>query len=137
MSKDHLVHKQFPLPKGCTIRSVTMREIDGHDEREAAKIMSARSNIDNPGVALMEEQIRVSIVAVDGEPVSQPFTGMNAWSTRTRRFIMEAFGHLNGVEDEELEDFLKAAKDPKETQPEAAESAQEMSEEDVKALQQD
>lgn len=110
VKKEHLLHKRFQLPKGCSVDSFVMREIDGEDEREAGRWIAARgSSVDDPRNAILEEQLRISLVGVDDKAVEQPYTGMNNWSSKTRRFLLEAFGLLNGVEDDELAVFLGAA----------------------------
>lgn len=121
LKKPHLVHKRFQLPKGCSISSFVMREIDGEDEREAGRFISALNEVDNPGLVIMEEQMKVALVAVNGKNIEHPYSGMSAWSTKTRRFIMEAFGVLNGVEDDEVAVFLGASTDLTSEQAEAEE----------------
>lgn len=123
VTKPHLLHKEFTLPKGCSVESFVMREIDGQDERDAGRWLAARgSSVEDPRLALMDEQLRVSIVAVNGKGVDQPFQGMDKWSSKTRRFVLEAFGLLNAVEDDELAVFLGAATELNQNndQPEAA-----------------
>lgn len=112
MDKPHLIHKKFTLPKGCSINSFTMREIDGKDELEAARLLQARgSTAENFQVAALEENLRISIYAVNGKKVEQPYFAMNNWSAKTRRFALEAWTLLNGVEEEDLAVFLGAAED--------------------------
>lgn len=122
MKKPHLLHKRFELPKGCSVKSFVMREIDGQDERDAGRWIAARgTNIDDPSVAIMEEQLRISIVGVNDQSVEQPYTGLDKWSTKTRRYLIQAWTLLNGIDDEDLADFIGAATDlAKNEQPEAA-----------------
>lgn len=120
--KAHLIHKRFVLPPGCSVESFVVREIDGHDEREAGRWLVARGEgVEDARLAMMDENLRVSIYAVNDVPVEQPYLGMDLWSTKTRRFLIEAFGLLNGVEDKEVSDFLAAATDPEATPTDAAE----------------
>ena len=107
--KEHLVHRQYSLPKGCSVTSFTIREIDGMDEREAAKMLAAIGTADDMTTALMEANLRVSIVAVNGQAIAQPYTEMSKWSSKTRRFLIEAFNQLNGVPEDEIAAFLGAA----------------------------
>lgn len=114
ITKPHLIHKRFQMPKGCSIDSFVMREIDGEDEREAGRWIAAReSEVDNMSIAVAEEQLKVALVAVNDEPLDSatPFTALNQYSTKTRRLMMEAFGLLNGLEDDEVAVFLGASTD--------------------------
>jgi hypothetical protein len=112
MDKPHLIHKKFSLPKGCSVESFTIREIDGKDELDASRILQARgSSAENWQVAAFEENLRISIYAVDGNKVEQPYYNMNKWSSRTRRYLAEAWNLLNGIEDDALAVFLGAAED--------------------------
>lgn len=110
--KEHLVHKRFPLPKGCSVKSFSLREIDGEDEREAGRFLAARKEtIDDEATAVFEEQVRISIIGVNNEAVAQPYTGMNKWSTKTRRCLYEAWGMLNSLDKKEVASFLDNATD--------------------------
>jgi len=127
VTKDKLIHKLFELPEGCSVKSFVVREIDGADEREAGRwLAAAGSSVDDMGLAIMDEQLRISIVGVDGETVEQPYTGMDAWSAKTRRFLLEAFSLLNGVKDDEVAIFLGAAKDLNNSDQPAAEVLSDM-----------
>ena len=131
MTKPHLIHKKFDLPKGCTVESFVMREIDGADERDAGRWIAARgSSTDDVRLAIMDEQLRISLVAVNGKAVEQPYMGMDKWSSKTRRFLIEAFNILNGVEDDELAVFLGTAAELTESDQPSAEilSEQELAE---------
>jgi len=108
-NKKHLLHKKFTLPKGCSIQTFVMREIDGEDEREAGRWIAARGNVEDSGITLIEEQLKVALVAVNGRKVDAPFQGLEKFSSKTRRFMMEAFGQMNGIEEDEVEDFLGAS----------------------------
>ncbi len=110
--KEGLVHKEFQLPKGCSIRSVVMRELDGRDEREAAKLLTALGTLDSLDIALTEANLSMAVVAVDGVAVSQPFLDLPSYSLKTRRLIMAGFHDLNGISDDELDSFLQAEKTP-------------------------
>lgn len=121
IKKPHLVHKRFQMPKGCSIDSFVMREIDGEDEREAGRWIAAIGEVDNASITVAEEQMKVALVAVNDKPVESPYTGLNRWSSKTRRLVMEAFGLLNGLEDDEVAVFLGASTDLKSEQAEAEE----------------
>lgn len=87
--------------KYYSVRSVTLREVAGPDEKYAMKeALTKKTN-------LGEELIRLSIEKVDGEPVSQPFTDLDAWNEKTRNSILKAFERLNGaMSDEEMDGFF-------------------------------
>lgn len=103
---------RFELPPGLDCKSVTMREIDGTDEIQAA--VWAENHIAQPlkknSIAILGqeqfESIRVSLVAVDDEPVNVdgvPYRKMDKWGARTKRYLMAFYHELNGVPSEELE----------------------------------
>lgn len=103
---------RFELPAGCNCRSITMREIDGNDEIQAA--VWAEKHIapvlKKNTVALMGqeqfESIRVSVVAVDDKLVNLDgvaYREMDRWNLKTKRYLMAFYGELNGVTSDELE----------------------------------
>ncbi len=110
--KEHLVHRQFTLPEGYSVKSFTLREIDGHDEKESARMIAALGTADDFSIAMLEANLRISIVSVDGALVQQPYNETAKWSSRTRRLLMEAWGTLNSVPDDDLAAFLGAAVSP-------------------------
>jgi len=132
MSKPHLIHRKFTLPNGCSIKSFVIRELDGHDELNAARWADAKTgSADNKVNALMDENLRVSLVEVNGKAVQQPFVEMDKWSSKTRRFLLEAWGQLNAAQEDEMAAFLAAAEDVNLSAP----AATEMTEAEVKALE--
>jgi hypothetical protein len=87
-----------------------MREIDGEDELEVGRFLAARGNATElASQVVLLENIRIAIDAVNGQPVEQPYMDMDKWPVKTRRFLMEAWVQLNGVEDAEVKNFLGAA----------------------------
>lgn len=93
--------------RGCSIKTFTIRETDGKDETLAAVTAKAKGE----GASMLEELARLSIVEVDGRPVSpESPADMDSWNTRTRTFVLNAFRHINGIDDEEGKDFLSQAK---------------------------
>jgi hypothetical protein len=111
-AKPHLMMRDFEFPERCNARTITVRELDGDDELEAAVFAErkvTKSMRDNP-IYMMgierKEAIRASIYAVDGEVVETPFAAIDRWSKRTERFVQSAFNEMNGVESEELKKFL-------------------------------
>lgn len=130
--KKHLIHKRFVFPKGCSVKEMVIREIDGKDELQAARFASAKvGSADSLSAAVMDENLRVSVVSVDGKKVQQPYMGMDSWSTKTRRLLVEAWATLNSVEDEAVADFLSSSEVLVEESPEV----QEISEEQVAKIQ--
>ena len=109
--KAHLRHRKYTLPKGHSVASFVIRELDGHDELEAARWIQARGSADNSDVIALNESLRISIVAVDGSSVQQPYLDMDKWSASTRRLLVEAWSKLNSLPDSEIADFLDAAED--------------------------
>lgn len=107
------VARRFTLPERCDIRSFTMRELDGNDEIEAS--IWAEKNVppaqsQSPLAMMAQEQkeaIRLSLVEVDDVPITPgvPYMDMDHWSMRTMRFVRQAFGITNGVEEDELKNF--------------------------------
>lgn len=95
----------FKFPAKCNIRSITIRETDGADETKAAE---AKEALGKAG-SFMEELIKLSIVAVDDEPVKAPFGEMEKWNSRTRSLVMAAFKSVNGFLEQEAADFLSSA----------------------------
>ena len=114
-NKAHLLSRTFTLPKGYSVESFTVREIDGHDEKEASKMLAALGTTDDFAIAMLEASLQISIVEVNGEVVQQPYYEIGKWSSKTRRLLLEAWHSLNSVPDDELAVFLGAA-----TSPEAA-----------------
>lgn len=134
LKKPHLIHRKFKLPKGCSVESFVIREIDGKDELESGRWVAAKgAGVDDPGMAMAEERMRVAIVAVNDQPVEQPYMAMNKWSTKTRTFLLNAWTSLNMVEEDELAVFLGAAEDLSPSTP-AAEGVQELSSAELEEL---
>ncbi len=131
MRKEHLLHRRFQLPKGCTVKSFVIRELDGHDELLASRWADAKTgSADNKTNALMDENLRVAIVEINGKEVIQPYLDMDKWSSKTRRFLLEAWGRLNAAPEDELAAFLATAEDVQVIDPPATE----MTLEEVKVL---
>lgn len=110
--KEHLIHRQFTLPEGYSVKSFVVREIDGHDEQEAARWLGALGTADDMATAIMEVNLRMALVSVDGKFVEQPYTGLKKWTSKTRRLLIAAWEQLNDVPDEDLAVFLAAAEIP-------------------------
>lgn len=82
-----------------TLTEFTLRETDGKDEEYAAERAKA------VGGSVTEELIRVSITAVNGAPVSQPYLMLGAWNSKARTRLARAFQELNSASEAEDKDF--------------------------------
>lgn len=111
------LRKRYRLPPGCSCKEFVMRELTNADRLEAAiradasKSSAMPDDIGNQIEHRRVEAVRLSLVSVDGKPVNVdlPYAGMDAWTERTLTFAMTAYQDLNGIEPEEVEDFLKGA----------------------------
>lgn len=109
-----LTTRRFKLPARCSVGEIVMRELDGRDDIEIAirtkqKLNSATE--DNPAAIMaiqQNEAYRAALVEVDGEavPVDGPYVAMDRWTQRTMTFVGRAFNALNGVQGDELKEFL-------------------------------
>ena len=100
--------QRFVLPKGCSIESVTLREIDGKDEEQAAGAAEARGM--KPG-QVTEEMVRCALVEVNDTAVVYPHPGLSKWNTKTRNLVIAAFASMNSTEDKDMKSFLEEAED--------------------------
>lgn len=108
--------KRYHLPDGCNCKSFVMRELRGTDEKQAAMLADKMSSsADGEAGRLnqaMRESMRLSLVYVDGQRVNEngvPYLDMDKWTSKTMRLALEAYQELNGVEDDEIEDFRKGS----------------------------
>jgi hypothetical protein len=102
-----LLHRKFRFPSSCNMQEAVIRETNGVDEQQAALAAS----LEGERGSLYSELIRLSIVEVDGEKVTQPFLAMDGFNSRTRAFLIRAYESLNDVKEEELAAFLGASED--------------------------
>lgn len=110
--KAHLRHRKYTLPEGYSIKNLVIRELDGNDELEAARRIKMRGgSADDANVLALNENLRISVVAVNDIAVDQPYHDMDTWSSNTRRFLIEAWSDLNSLPDDHVKDFLEAAED--------------------------
>lgn len=96
--------KRFMVGPKTRLESFTLREIDGSDEEYVATRAKALGDETNLG----EEMIRISIVAVNDEPVQQPYS-LKTWNAPARALLATAWRELNAVTPEEEDDFLSEA----------------------------
>jgi len=109
------VLRAWNLPPGCTVRKVILRELDGNDDLVAAANVerfapkTAMSSMQAFSMAQQRERVRLSIVAVDGRTVVQPFLDMDhgdaKWTMKTIRHVEGYWLKMNGITDEEMADF--------------------------------
>jgi hypothetical protein len=102
-----LLHRKFRFGPGHDIEELVMRQTDGIDERDAAKMVDARPE----ETGIYAELVRLAIVSVDGQIVDQPFMPVDRWSTKTRNLVMDAYNALNENDEAEKAAFLAASED--------------------------
>lgn len=97
--------KRFSLEgrKGAQAQSITVRETDGKDEEQASLTAKAKGGASNE----IEELVRLSIVAIDDKPVTQPFEGFDSWKSKMRGYALSAWRDMNVIDEKEAESFLK------------------------------
>lgn len=105
MDMSKLIHKKFSLPEGYNCKEFVMRETCGLDEQQAARIVESRGGASD----IVQEMIRRSIVAVDGEKVAQPYFELDNWNTRTRQFVLKAYEAMNSVPEVDIALFQSAS----------------------------
>ena len=96
---------KYELPARCAIGSVTLRETNGIDE-EQAEIAAENSRTTD-----QHEMVDLSIVAVDGEPVTPGSTGYRSWPTKTRRVVAMLSERLNDFPLKDLKPFIEEAEE--------------------------
>jgi hypothetical protein len=102
-----LLHRKFKFEEGHDIEEIVVRQTDGYDEKDAAKMVDARPT----ETGIYSELVRLSIVSVDGELVDQPFMAIDRWSTKTRDLVMTAYNELNENDEAAKAVFLAASED--------------------------
>lgn len=113
-----LLKKRYTLPDGCSCKTFVMRELTNQDRttaavwadlhRESAAPDDAYAQVDQR----LHEAVRLALVEVNGEAVNidgQAYRLMDKWTERTMAFAMRAYQDLNGIESEEVEDFIQGA----------------------------
>jgi hypothetical protein len=111
--KSHLLHQAFSAPAGCrNFKTVVIRELDGDDEYLAAHRAGERTKkLKEVTIGVMmkaerDEQLRISIAAVDGVPTPDTiggFVAFDKWTQRDKTAINRFFGKLNGLDTDDLE----------------------------------
>lgn len=101
-------HYDLTKYKRCSIDSFDMRETNGKDEDQAVLVAKAKGG----AATSLDELVRLSITKVNGKPVNTgdgvPLSEYDEWNSRTRTFIINAYKKLNGVSNEEGQDFQAA-----------------------------
>ncbi len=93
-------------PRRYSIGSVSIRQTFGPDEQVAAKFAEAKAGGTD---MIAEELMRASIVKVDGELVSVPFTDFDSWNLLTRKFVWTEWSKVNGIGVEEITNYAATA----------------------------
>lgn len=117
--------RMWKFPENASVAAVVLREIDGHDELEAARMARTKQALtEAEAVAhLTEEQIRLAIVAVQPRggdrpvEVKQPYEDFDTWSTVTRMLTHSAFSELNEISRQDMAAFHASAEEWVETAP--------------------
>ncbi len=94
--------------KRLSIRSVTLRELNGDDSTLAAQRAIGPTGAVTAYALTVEhknQMIADSIVKVNGETVVTPYNDWQRWSLKTQQFVVEAFDFLNENSKEDLKDF--------------------------------
>lgn len=89
------------------LKDFHMREVNGQDEELAANWAKQKGG----AASSSEEMVRLAIVAVNGEPVKQPYLQFDVWNQRARSFALKAFNELNGFNGDEGDRFLGTAEE--------------------------
>lgn len=99
-----LQKKTFDLPERCSIKQITIREVNGVDEMNASRAADAKKT------GSMVELLRLSIIEVDGEAISPPGTApLDGWTSRTRKAVAKFFDTMNDCTPEELDPLVARA----------------------------
>ena len=86
-----------------SIKSFVIKETNGDDEENAAVQAKAKGGV----TTVFEELVRLSITYVDDVKVEPPLEEYDAWSSRTRAFVLQAFKSINSIKDQaEIDSFL-------------------------------
>lgn len=116
--KPHLDCRIFPLPDYCSVSSVAMRELDGHDDILSSYWADHNASAEVAGsssaamLADRREGLRLSLVAVEGAQVNEdgiPYMDCDSWTSRTWYHLMQCFVELNGVADTDVKNVQRGA----------------------------
>lgn len=105
----------FHLPEGYDCKSFVMRELTNEDRYTVSAWLErkiAALPTEDETELRSAEQLRLSLVAVDGVPVnldSVPYTGIDTWSRRTCEFAIQAWVKLNAVDQAAVKKCLEEA----------------------------
>jgi hypothetical protein len=123
MGKEHLLHKQFTLPRKCwgDCKTVVMRELDGDDDimvgvwLDQKESSSGAKGSDAVVSAMKREQsesVRCALVVVDGKKANEngvAFAPFDKWKRATKTMLGTYFNELNGVDSDELGKSMREA----------------------------
>jgi hypothetical protein len=123
------IEDTFRAPKGVTtFKAITICELDGDAERDAAhwadmrvaKEQIAKDDIWARSKVEREEEIRASVVAVDGAPVQKagaPWTGFDKWPKRAKLAAGRFHDAMNGLDTADLEKCVAEVMNPETPRP--------------------
>lgn len=93
---------------GEELKSITMKELSGDDEMKALAMAVQEKTLDKGGMGKFCTLL--SIVEVNGEPVSFPWSGLSSLNIKARSLIAAAYDELNNVKPDESAAFLASGK---------------------------
>lgn len=91
--------------QGTRLDSIEIREVCASDEFLAAQRSKAKKD-----TTVADELTRLSITRVNDVKVDQPFEEFDRWTYRTRLFVAACFNKVNGISEDETDDFLGVLK---------------------------
>lgn len=106
--------KRFPMPKGSPVPTVTIRELFGVDEMEAANMVDALGAPDMGAYELVQaekrESIRRSIVALGDTEVRPdiPLLSIDKWPRAPMKALERFYGAVNGLSRADINKAIEA-----------------------------
>lgn len=106
--------KRYTMPKGSPASTVTMRELSGRDELEAAKAADAltpQKTVEALTDAERREAVRISLVEIDGKAIDHavPLFEIDEWPRRARKALEAFFADLNGINRSDVDKCTASA----------------------------
>lgn len=101
---------QLRMPKGSSLRTVSVRELTNHDRRNAAQAVSSKRETTDYNRLLGDEMLRLSICEVNDKPHDgiMPIAGFADWLIRDTAYVRALYSKLNDVEESDLIPLVKA-----------------------------
>lgn len=115
-AKERPEAKRFPMPKGSPVPSVTIREIFGVDELEAAAMVDAMHAIEDASDIIRGEKreaVRRSIMALGNVdvPPDVPIFAIDKWGRAPMKALERFFGVVNGLKRTESDEAIAAGEE--------------------------